>query len=74
MLIDNDNPISKLRQSSFISEKPGYLSEKFKTLTSFNYRRAEFFLLKFCTRFRLTNVCESMCGFFLFYLDLSVSA
>ena len=26
------NPVLKFRQSSFISEKPGYLSEKLKTL------------------------------------------
>ena len=30
------NPILKFRQSSFISEKPGYLSEKLKTSTSSN--------------------------------------
>ena len=31
------NPIPKLRQSPIISEKPGYLSEKLKTVTSSNY-------------------------------------
>ena len=46
------NPILKFRQSSFISEKPGYFPEKLKTLTSSNY-----FLLKFCKRFRLANQC-----------------
>ena len=30
------NPIPKFRQSPIISEKPGYLSEKLKTLTSSN--------------------------------------
>ena len=34
------NPIPKFRQSSIISEKPGYSSEKLKTLTSSNYPRA----------------------------------
>ena len=33
------NPIAKLRQISIISEKPGFLSEKLKTLTSFNCHR-----------------------------------
>ena len=33
------NSLSKLRQSSIISEKAGYLSEKLKTLTSLNYHR-----------------------------------
>ena len=33
------NPMLKLRQTSFISEKPGYFSEKLKTLTSSNYHR-----------------------------------
>ena len=30
------NPILKFRQSSIISEKPGYLSEKLETLMSSN--------------------------------------
>ena len=30
-------PKFKFRQSSIISEKPGYLSEKLKTLTTSNY-------------------------------------
>ena len=33
------NPILKFRQSSIISEKPDYLSEKLKSLTNFNYYR-----------------------------------
>ena len=31
------NPVPKLRQSSIISDKLGYLSENLKTLTSSNY-------------------------------------
>ena len=42
-----------LQQRSIISEKSGYLSEKLKTLTSNNYRRVQYFLLK---RFLLTNI------------------
>ena len=34
-----ENAILKFKQSSVISEKPGYLSEKLKTLTSSNYHR-----------------------------------
>ena len=30
------SPVSEFRQSSIISEKPGYFSEKFKALASFN--------------------------------------
>ena len=33
------NPIPKFRKSSIISEKPGYLSEKLKTLTNSNYNK-----------------------------------
>ena len=58
------NAILKFRQSSCIFEKPDYLSEKLKTLTSSNYHRVHYFLLKFCTRFRLTNVYKRMCGIF----------
>ena len=50
------NPIPKLRQCSIISEKTGYLSEKLKTLSSSNYYKAQYFSLKFCTRFLLNNV------------------
>ena len=37
------NLIPKLRQTSIISKKPGFLSEKLKTLTSSNYHRVIFF-------------------------------
>ena len=59
------NPILKFRQSSCISEKPGYLSEKLKTLMSSNYHRVQYFLLKLRTRFLLTNVYKRVCGIFL---------
>ena len=39
------NPIQK-----FVFEKPGILSEKLKTLSSSNYHRVEYFLLKLRTR------------------------
>ena len=47
-----------------MSEKPGYLFEKLKTLTSSNFHIAEYFLLNFCTRFRLTNVYKRVFGIF----------
>ena len=55
------NPIPKLRQTSIISKKPGFLSEKLKTLRKFNYHRVSYFLLKLCTRFLLSNVYETVC-------------
>ena len=66
------NPISKFRQSSIVFEKPGFLSEKLKTLTSSNYQRVQYFWLKLRTRFLLTNVYKRMFGIFLFYLDLEL--
>ena len=55
------NPIPKLRQTSIISKKPGFLSEKLKTLRKFNYHRVSYFLLKLCTCFLLSNVYETVC-------------
>ena len=68
------NPIQKFRQSSFIFEKSGILSENLKTLTSSNYPTVQYFLLKLRTRFLLTNVYKRVCGIFLFYLDLELFA
>ena len=66
------NGILKFRQCSCISEKPGYLSVKLKTLTGSNYRRVYYFLLKFYTRFGLTNVYKIVCGIIKFCLDLEL--
>ena len=69
------NPISKLRKSSIISEKSGYLSEKLKTWTSSSYHRVLNFLLKFFPRLILNNICKWAFGIFfllLFYLDLEL--
>ena len=68
------NPIQKFRQSSIVFEKPGFLSEKLKTLTCSNYHRLQYFLLKFRTRFLLTNVYKRVFGIFLFCLDLELFA
>ena len=67
------NPIQKFRQS-FAFEKPGILSENLKILTSSNYPTVQYFLLKLCTRFLLTNVYKRVCGFFLFCLDFELFA
>ena len=58
------NPMPKLRQTSIISKKPVFLSEKLKTLTSSNYHRDKYILLKFWTRFLLSNVYKRMRGIF----------
>ena len=64
------NPIFKFRESSIISEKLGYLSEKLKTLTSSNYHNVSNFSLKFCTPFLLNNIYKMVFGIFLFYVNL----
>ena len=58
------NPIKKFRQSSIVFEKPSFLSEKLKTLTSSNYHRVQYLLLKLRTRFLLTNVYKWVSGIF----------
>ena len=57
------NPKPKFKQSSNISEKPGYLSGKLKTLASSNYHR-DFFFLKFSTYFLLNSVYKRALGIF----------
>ena len=57
-------PRQKFRRNSIIFEKPGFFSKKLKTLTSSNYHRVQYFLLKLCTRFLLTNVYKSVRGIF----------
>ena len=60
------NLIQKFRQSSLIFEKPDFLSEKLKTLTSSNYHKVQYFLLKFCTHFLLTIVYKRVFGIIIF--------
>ena len=62
------NVIQKLRQSSIIFEKPGFLPEKLKTLTSSNYHKVQYFLLKLFPYFLLTNVCKRVFEIFLILL------
>ena len=68
------NTIQKYEENSIVFEKPGFLSENLKTLTSSNYPVVHYFLLKFRTRFLLTIVYKSVCGIFLFYLDIELFA
>ena len=58
------NPTKKFRQGSIVFEKPDFLSEKLKTFKSSNYQRVQYFLLKFRTRFLLTNVYKRVFGRF----------
>ena len=58
------NPMQKFRQTSIVFEKPGTLPENLKTLTSSNYPTVQYFLLKLCTRFLLTNVYKRVPGIF----------
>ena len=62
----------KFGQSSIIFEKPGFLSEKLKTLTSSKYHRVQFFCWNFAHFFYLPMCAYS--GFFLFCLDLELFA
>ena len=67
------NPVKKFRQSPTVFDKPGFLSEKLKTLTSSNYHRVQYFLLKLRTRFLPTNIYKrDFSGFFKFCLDLEL--
>ena len=68
------NTTQKFRQSSIVFEKPGILSENLKTLTCSNYPTVQYFLLKFRARFLLTNAYKSLCGIFLFHLNLELFA
>ena len=66
------NLILKFRRSSIVFEKPGFLSENLKTLTSSNYPKVQYFLMKLRTRFLLTNVYKSIGWVFLSRLDLEL--
>ena len=64
------NPLLKFRQSFIISEKPGYLSEKLKTMMSSNYLK--YLLVKLFTPFLRNNVYNRVFEIFLFCLDLEL--
>ena len=60
------NLIQKFRQSSIVFEKPGFLSEKLKILTSSNYHRVQYclqkcYFLKFCLDLELFGKIKKTC-------------
>ena len=59
------NPILQFRQSSFISEKPGYFPEKLKILTSFNDHSVDIFFWNFARVSFLPMSTKRCSGFFL---------
>ena len=60
----NLNFKQKFRRNSIVFEKLGIFPEKLKTLTSSNYYRVQYFLLKLRTPFLLTNVYKRVFGIF----------
>ena len=62
------NPIPNFTQSSIISKKPDYLYEKLETLTSSKDYRVEYFWLKYCRRFLLSNVYKILFGIFVIFV------
>ena len=61
------NPLPKFKESSIISEKPGYLSEKLKTLTSSNYHRFNNFYCNFAHISNLIMSTEGCSRFFVHF-------
>ena len=59
--------LQKIRQSSIVFKKPGFLSKKLKTFTGSNCHRSQYFWLKLHIRYLLTNVYKRVCENF-FYL------
>ena len=58
------DPYKNLGKALLFSRNQVFLSEKLKTLTSSNYHRVQYFLLKFRTRFLLTNIYKKLLGIF----------
>ena len=64
------NPIPTLNQ---VSKKPGFLSEKLKTLTSANYHKVKYFCWDFEHVFDLMMSTKGWLGFLKFCSDLELS-
>ena len=64
------NSIQKFRQSSIVFEKPGILPAKLKNLTSSNYRRVEYFLLKVAHISYIPMSTKGCLGFLLFVAQI----
>ena len=67
------NPLLKSRHSSCISEKPGYLSEKLRTLMNYNSVEFNIFCWNFVHVSVLRKSTKGCVGFFMFYLDSELS-
>ena len=63
------NTIPKFKKSSVISEKPGYLSQKLKTLTTMHFH---IFCWNFERGYYLPMSTKACSGFFSFCLDLEL--
>ena len=63
------NPTPNFRQSSVVFEKPGIFSEKSEVLTSSNYHKLRYFLLKFAHFSRLLMYTKGCSGFFILDLE-----
>ena len=64
-----ENPIPKLRQTSIISKKPGFLSKKLKAPTTMEFN---IFCWNFAHVFYLVMFTKACVEFFLFCLDLEL--
>ena len=61
-------------QDALVSIKPGIISEILITMMSSNYHRGKYFLLKFRTCSFSKMFARGCSGFFIFCLDLELSA
>ena len=61
------NLLPKIKENPIISEKPGYLSEKLKTLTSSNYHRFNNF---YCNFAHISNLIMSTKECLRFFVNL----
>ena len=59
---------------TIVFEQTIILSENSETLTSSNYPTVQYFLMKLCTHFLLTNVDKKESGIYLFCLHLELYA
>ena len=66
------NPTPKFRQSSIISEKPGYLSENWKLQQAPTAIKFNIFCWNFAHVAYLTMCTKGFLGLFLFCLDLKL--
>ena len=58
------NSIPKLRQAPIISKNQGFFAWKIENFDELQLPEFNIFLLKFCTRFVLSDVYKRVCGIF----------